>query len=90
MARQISVPEIGLRGHIVDVGFLVTKAEAPSDAVIEKGDVILSVMGYPVCNDAMWERLTSGDNEYLRLGIIEKQTGERVTKYCRLSSRRNN
>ncbi len=87
MARQLT-PEIGLRGRIVDNGFLVTKVEEPAAAVLEKGDVILSIMGYPVCCDASWERLMSGDNEYLRLGIIEKQTGERVIRYCRLPSSR--
>ncbi len=85
MASNSTALEIGLRGRVTAEGFLVTKVEAPATtAGVEKGDVILSIMGYPVCSDATWERLVSGYNQYLRLGILNKQTGERVTRYCHL------
>lgn len=89
MARQATVSNIGIRGRVTEEGFLVTKVEAPvSAAGLEEGDVILSIMGYPVCNDVTWERLVSGDNQYVRLGILDRTNGDQVTRYCRLASDR--
>lgn len=90
MTNSAASRGVGLRGRVTEEGFVVSNVENPAVNGLEKGDVILSIMGYPVCTDAIWERLVSGDNQYLRLGILDHRTRERVTRYCRLSDVRKN
>lgn len=87
VASKCSVPHLGIEGRITKDGFLVTGVRAQSSAAmagLAKGDVILSIMGYPICSKEIWQRLLSGDNGYLQMSVLDNRRQSRVTHYCSL------
>lgn len=77
--------DLGMRGRLIADGFLVTRVIDGSSADLaglERGDVIYSIMGHPVCSREIWQRLLSGDNGYLQLSVMNRRTHAHATHYC--------
>jgi S1-C subfamily serine protease len=86
--KKLDCDDLGLDFAATDRGLEVSVVKPGGVARrvgLKVGDVIVTVFGYPATRAERWEWLTSGDNGYVRLGVLDGKTQELVTRYVSLN-----
>lgn len=81
--------DLGIEFVPTDRGIEIAAVTPGSPAArigLERGDVIVTVYGFPAINAAVWEWLQSEDVEYVRLGIWDPRGRKLVTRYVNLTA----
>lgn len=85
MTHLKTTNDLGIDGMVTADGICLTQVSPTGLAAqwgLEPGDVIVSVLGYPVGANNNWRCILDGDNGYLRLQIRDYRTGAVVTRYA--------